>query len=29
MALLKDLAAQGHTVILITHDANVAPMPIG
>src|SRR4051812_44989672 len=24
MALLKDLAAQGHTVILITHDANVA-----
>jgi macrolide transport system ATP-binding/permease protein len=24
MQLLKDLAAQGHTVILITHDANVA-----
>jgi macrolide transport system ATP-binding/permease protein len=24
MALLKDLARQGHTVILITHDANVA-----
>jgi macrolide transport system ATP-binding/permease protein len=24
MALLKDLAAQGHTVILITHDAGVA-----
>ncbi|HEY1962921.1 MAG TPA: ATP-binding cassette domain-containing protein, partial [Rhizomicrobium sp.] len=24
MALLKDLAAQGHTVILITHDRNVA-----
>jgi macrolide transport system ATP-binding/permease protein len=24
MALLKDLAAQGHTVILITHDASVA-----
>jgi len=24
MALLKDLAAQGHTVILITHDPNVA-----
>jgi len=24
MALLKDLASQGHTVILITHDANVA-----
>jgi macrolide transport system ATP-binding/permease protein len=24
MALLKDLAAKGHTIILITHDANVA-----
>jgi macrolide transport system ATP-binding/permease protein len=24
MTLLKDLAAEGHTVILITHDANVA-----
>jgi len=24
MALLKELAAEGHTVILITHDANVA-----